>query len=313
MDKWDGYDKERNALNEALLLKALKEIQKRYKATSKEVLSGLSDLFLRLEKNGKLTYADVKRFRDLDRFKMRILAQTGALGDKNKANIIKTLEETYDLSYSHMSYVVENETDILLKNKTPHLPEILAKVKDNPIKGLKLETAVERDRGLIVKGINQGIERGLINGDTYGGIAREIQTHFDSSFRRAVTIAHTETHRVREQAGHDGSMNAMDQGINMIKIWRNMGDQRVRPGRGIGKKDAGNADHRNMEGQTRKEDEMFDLKPSGQTLMPGDSGIAKQDIRCRCYASRRVDSLSAPNPTKQANKTFEDWQKVNKT
>ena len=45
------------------------------------------------------------------------------------------------------------------------------------------------------------------------------------------------------------------------------------------------ADHVIMEGQTVLADEMFVLSDGNETEAPGQSGIAAQDINCRCYAS----------------------------
>lgn len=269
-------------------------------------------MYAKLERDGSLTMADVKRFRDMDRFVSRVVAHSKALSKDNLKAMQKLLEDTYDLSYSYLSHAVQLESDVLLQRATPHLPEILDKVMKNKIYGLKLSPAQERDRKLIVKGINGAVETGLKKGGTYGEIAREIQKEFNSSYKRAVTIAHTETHRVREQATSESAMNAHRQGIIMEKIWRNMGDERVRPGRGIGKAPRkGGADHKRMEGQTRLADEMFDLIPSGQADSPGNSGIASQDIRCRCYASyrvKRIDKQSAQQRADNLESDFKTWK-----
>ncbi|MCM3598700.1 phage head morphogenesis protein [Metabacillus idriensis] len=306
---WEDHDQEKQELTEELLLLSLIDIRKLFESILKEIMFELSNMYIRLERHGELTYHDVKRHRDLDRFQRRVVTQTRQLGKKNREIIERLLEDTYDLSYSYMSYSIETQSDVVLKNATPHLPEILAKVKDNPIKGLKLEPAMERDRAIITSNINKGIERGFKAGETYAGIAKEIQKEFDSSYGRAVKISRTEAHRVREQASHESAMNSHRQGVLMNKTWKNMKDQRVRPGRGIGKKAAkGGADHVNMEGQKRMVDKVFNLKPNGTAQTPGTSGIAGQDINCRCYASYRVERIEKQDKKKAAEKTYKDWK-----
>lgn len=311
----EALEQEKRLLEEALVIAALVEIRKKYVEILKEVMSDLSKMYMKLEKDGELTYADVKRHRDLERFERRVMAQGNVLGKNNKAIMEKLITDTYDLSYSYMSFSIQKETDLLLKNATPHLPEILDKVVKNPVYGLRLTAAQERDRALIVKGINEAVADGLKAGGTYGEIAKEIQTKFDSSYKRAMVIARTETHRVREQASSESAMNAYEQGIIMNKTWKNMGDERVRPKRGIGKGTGGTANHVRMEGQKRMADESFDLIPFGQTDSPGNSGIANQDINCRCYASYRVDRLEGKTPKQAATDTendFKTWKKNNK-
>lgn len=309
---------EKSLANESLVIAALVAIRKKYVEILKAIMGDMSKMYMILEKEGSLSYADAKRHRDLDRFQRRVMVRATELGSSNKQIMDKLLDDSYQLSYSHMSYAIEKETGLMLKNATPHLPEILDKVNKNPIKGLKLTAAQERDRKLIVKGINGAISDGLKAGETYGGIARKIQKEFDSSYKRAVKIAHTETHRVRELANLEAAINSTQQGIIMQGTWRNMADERVRPNRGIGKAangSAGAANHVNMEGQKRIAGETFDLIPNGKTKAPGSSGIAQQDINCRCYISWKVLRLEGKAPkeaAKNTEKNFKEWEK-NKT
>lgn len=270
-------------------------------------MADLSDLYARLEQNGTLTYAEAQRYNDLNRFIQRIYAQTTLLGTSNREIVLKLLEEGYDLSYSYMSYAIEYEAGVLLAGAIPNLPAILQQVWNNPITGLRLEPAQERNRRLLVSDINAAIERGLIDGETYGGIARNIKVAFKSSMERAMVIAHTETHRVKGRAEQDSSMNAHRQGVLMIKIWRNMADEKVREGK--------QANHVNMEGNTVSVDQPFIMKdnPENFGMAPGSiegPNNGSQNINCRCYASRRVDRIQPQVPRQQVDATFDDWYEM---
>jgi hypothetical protein len=283
-------------------LSAMKSIRQQYDGFLKEVLFELSLIYARLEREGTLTYAEINRFNDLQRFIKRVSAQSVLLGSANRDILLDLLENSYDLSYSFMSYAIEMETEIVLAGATPRMTEILAQVYDNPIYGLRLETALQRDRRMIVTGINGAIADGVRAGESYPMIAKRIQSEFDSSFKRALRIAHTETHRVRERASHESAINADRQGVKMIKIWRNMDDEKVR--------DTKKADHVKMEGQTKPETDFFISHLGQQALVPSMFGIAEQDINCRCYASRRVSHIEKQNPEKAIKRTFEDWKKI---
>lgn len=280
------------------------EINKNYEEITAAIMLELSGMFERLEKGETLTFSDVQRFQDLQRFQSRVHAQATLLGKKNLDSIKKILEETYDFSYSYLSYAIETEVEILLNGATPNLAAILKQVWENPIYGLHLEASMERDRQIIVRDINTAIEKGLKKGDTYGGIAKNIREVFASSKRRSMTIARTETHRVRERAGQDSAMNAHRQGVKMIKIWRNMDDERVR--------ETEKADHVQMEGQTVPVDEDFIGVTGARGKAPGSMGRAEEDINCRCYSSRRISHLEKQLPYQAAKATYEDWEKMKK-
>ena len=81
----------------------------------------------------------------------------------------------------------------------------------------------------------------------------------------------------------------------MVKRWRTMKDERVRPQRRRKGKKKGwttkmgrGPNHMLLDGQTVLEDEPFDLKDGHKAMMPGSSGVAGHDINCRCYASRKM-------------------------
>jgi hypothetical protein len=279
---------------------AMKSIRQQYEGFLKDVLFELSLIYARLERNGTLTFPEMNRYNDLQRFIRRVSAQSVLLGSANRDILLDLLENTYDLSYSFMSYAVEMETEIILAGATPRMTEIIAQVYNNPIRGLRLEAALQNDRRMIVTSINGAIADGVKKGETYPMIAKRVQGAFDSSFKRALRIAKTETHRVREVASHESAMNADRQGVKMIKTWKNMDDEKVR--------ETKKANHVQMEGQTRKEEEMFVSKLGYLGAAPSMFNHAADDINCRCYASRRVSHLEAVSPEKAQKRTFEDWK-----
>lgn len=302
MNKWLRYTLDLIKRVLKLEQKAHRKIHENYEVVTANIMNELSKLYEKVDKGQGLKMEDVQRFNDLQRFQSRVVAQSHLLSKKNKRVVHTLLEDTYDLSYSHMSYVVETEARKTLDNATPDLPAILKQVHDNPIYGLHLESSMEKDRQIIVRDINGAIDRGLRAGETYSGIAKRIRKVFDSSVYRSMVIARTETHRVRERAVQESAMNAHRQGIKMEKTWRNMGDERVR--------ETKKADHVEMEGQTVPVDKPFVTSQGYQGMSPGSFMVAEMDIQCRCYSSRRIKGLEQQEPEKAGKATFEDWQKM---
>lgn len=279
---------------------AYQEILKEYEVITKEVLSELAALYEKTGKDGKITYSELYRFNDLQRFQQRILSQVSLLGSKNLQHIKKLLEESYDLSYSRMSYAIEKEAQVLLTGTIANIGNLIAISISNPIYGIRLNNAQKRDSNLINKGINDAINAGIKAGDTYGGIAKRIREVFKGSMKRSLTIARTETHRVRNKAEDDSSMNAHKQGVIMSKTWRNMDDEKVREKK--------KANHVYMEGQTVSVDENFTGIAGAVGPSPGNLGKAEEDINCRCFAQRKVVRIEPQVPRQAVKGTFEDWE-----
>lgn len=283
---------------------AYKKILKEYELMTKEILAELAALYEKTEKDGVLTYAEVNRFSQLQQFERRIVAQVSLLGSNNLNHIMNLLEESYDLSYSHMSYAIEKEAQVLLQGATPYMASLVTISTANPIYGIRLNAAQQRDRQLTVNGINDAINAGIKAGDTYGGIAKRIRAVFDSSIRRSMTIARTETHRVRNRAEQDSSMNAHNQGVKMSKTWRNMDDERVR--------DTKSANHVDMEGVKVMVDELYIMvdHPEHMGLGPGlieGPKSGSQNIQCRCFSQRKIVRIEPQVPKNAVKGTYEDW------
>jgi len=281
----------------------MRELRNEYQAILTEVLGELGQLYAKVDNGEKLDYKDVVRFNDIERLQSRVMAQSVRLGTFHREKMQKLLEDSYDFSYSFMSYVVEMEKQVLLANATPNLPYILMQVYDNPITGLYLPTALESNRKKIVQDINGAIEDGLKQGEAYGSIAKRIQTAFSSSYDRATTIARTEVHRVKERATMESAVNIDKQGIRMGKTWRSMQDERVRHTK--------RADHTHMNGQHIPVEDMFVTITGKQGMTAGNIENSPEDnINCRCIVTYRILRIDKMPEKQQLNKTFEDWQQM---
>ncbi|GAG59054.1 unnamed protein product, partial [marine sediment metagenome] len=92
-------------------------------------------------------------------------------------------------------------------------------------------------------------------------------------------IARTEAHRSQIKGELDNIDHAEEQGIIIQKIWLTALDWRTRD------------DHASMDGQEADKDGNFHFPSGGTTRGPGQSGIAEQDIHCRCDIMEEVDGI----------------------
>lgn len=116
------------------------------------------------------------------------------------------------------------------------------------------------------------IRNGISNGDTYTSIAKNIKTEFGKDIGNTMRIARTEGARVLEDSKYQAFEElANNESIQVFKIWHTMGDEAVRD------------THEAMEGVKVAYDEDFVLPSGARCQYPKGTGVAAEDINCRCY------------------------------
>ena len=208
----------------------------------------------------------------------------------------KMVEDAYTISYEGAVGAVRKAAgDMtvlgrLLQPVSRVNARVLDKAVNNPIAGLTLSETLQRRREDVVWNIKRALTTGAINGDRYESVARRITDVVNGDYVKAHRIARTEAHRVNEAGRYDG-MNEVEKRLKaggadfgLFSTWMTMGDERVRPNRGRGKKPArgSKANHVQMDGVMVPFGEEFDLGVGVKTKAPGNSGDAGNDINCRC-------------------------------
>ena len=276
-----------------------KEIRKLYKSMLTDLQHFISDEYVKLAEDGQLTYEILRGKNEYARFLDEVEKRLNGISPKVSKEIRTTVNEMYKLSYDGMVDAVSKSTssDALraaFKGVKGATPETIKAAVENPIAGLTLSDTLEKNRRDIIYNIKKQIGIGLTAGDRMSTMARRIADSLDGDYKKAVRVARTEVHRVRE-TGHNDCVEEIDQtlqngttSLRMVKIWRTMKDERVRPQQRVKTKHGwktvirGNADHMKMEGQAVLADELFDLGGGLKAKAPGQSGDASNDINCRC-------------------------------
>jgi len=291
--------------------KAVRELQKLYRSLIKDLRKVMGNAFADYAdpETGRLTYADLHR-RGLDaRLLEEVAAHVSSVSSEESRIIRETVEQTYANCYSGMVQAVGKAVDNEeLKEAFSAVeavkPEVLRAAVNNPVHGLTLSDQLEKNRADIVWGIKQAVGVGLSEGDNYTTMAKRIQKELigpdgsGGSYYKAVRIARTEAHRVREEGNLDAAQNLTEKlepaGMTMVKTWHTMKDERVRPNRARKTKSGwkysrgGKYDHQKMEGVQVPINEEFTLPSGAKTQAPGKSGVAGEDINCRCFLSYDV-------------------------
>lgn len=304
---------------------AEKAIRKEFRELLKSLKSYIADVHEQYAADdGSLSYADLQKAGYDARFLEEIESRISVATPKVARELHQLVNDTYELSYKSMVEGVDKVLagagiDDVFSNAVAITPEQIMKVVKNPI----MEVALEKNHRDIVYDIKQAVAVGLMNGDRYATVARKISVALDKEngpYKNAMRIARTEAHRVREAGNMDAAqsvdkeMQGTSTGLRMVKTWRTMKDERVRPqSRRRSKKGGwtskmGNGpNHMKLEGQTVLADEPFDLLDGNKADAPGQSGVAGHDINCRCYVS--YDMMTDEKFFNKTGRHFPGWKK----
>lgn len=293
------------------------KIRTTYQKILKELRHYLADTYSQYAEDDKLTYDILQRHGRYARFLDEVEKKINDLSPETKRLIRSVVEQTYEHTYNGMIEAVKNTANDVVSGLKGCTPTILRRAVENPVSKLTLNDRLEKHRKEIIYDIKQAITVGLVNGDRYSTMANRIKQSLDGSYKKAIRISRTETHRVREAGNLDAAesvqtaLNTGNVPLQMMKVWKTMKDERVRPAKQKGKNKQ--YDHRKMDGVAVKIDEMFTLPSGAKTMAPGQSGVAGEDINCRCYLSYELkhDERTAGPAKTEIQKLDEEFESGN--
>lgn len=256
--------------------KAAEEITRRSKETYKKIKGYLDQAHERYAKKGTLTMDDMRKFNRLKNLEKAIAEAM----EENRILTDKEIEKLLSESAKNALYVCtkaggggRKEKSIRAIKKDIDVAEIL----DETVAGRNWKERTKHLSANAAYDIITEVRKGIDQGDSFHDMAKAIKKKMGEYNGRPITIAKTETHRVIETTKFK-AMESVNKQIPQLKVWRTVSDERVRDS------------HKAMEGQTVKLDEEFTLPSGAKTMYPGQSGIAAEDINCRCF----IEYIDAP-------------------
>lgn len=282
---------------------AEKEIRRLYKSTLKDLKQFIAYEYAEYAEDGKLTYEILQKHGRHARFLEEVEQRMSGLSPEMSKEIKGLVEESYKLSYEGMIEAVkksENSEELAealvgLRGTTPESIQAIVE------KGL-VDDVLKKNWQAHVYEIKRNIAIGLAVGDRLDTVAKRISKAVDTDYKKALVIARTESSRAREAGFCNSAIDINDtlrQGVTQVRMtkrWVTMRDERVRPNirrktkKGWKTYKGTGANHQIMDGVLIEADEMFILSDGHETLAPKQSGIAGQDINCRCKAVYRLMS-----------------------
>lgn len=322
MTNLEKYLYQLRRIEEHRAVKAEKEIRKIYKELLKELIGYLGNIYATYSEGDELNYSALAKAGMDARFLEEVEQRINSVTPKVAKQIQETVEATYAACYDGMVDAVKkagSNRELLQKafeSVSAVTPDVIRANVNNPVSGLTLKDTLEKHRKDIIYDIKKNIGVGLSNGDRFSTMAQRISESVDGDYKKSIRIVRTEAHRVRESGFNDAATSineTLKQGKSsyvMAKTWRTMADERVRPNKAKGKSKKYN--HVKMDGVTIPQDELFRL-PSGATCMcPSKTGVAGEDINCRCYLTYDLVLASELTKVQDGKKTIEEAAQVEK-
>lgn len=156
-----------------------------------------------------------------------------------------------------------------------------------------------------IRWISRDIRQGILQGESAVKVARRIQrSGITKSFNSAMKISRTEILRATGLSGQIAYEEARGFGVDINEIWDATLDNRTRP------------EHATADGEIKDNETGFFSVPWGEVTGPRRSGIASQDIFCRCISVGEVEGYSPElrrvrGEGLQPVQTFKEWAKTN--
>lgn len=295
-----------------------KKIRKLYKQLLEELQNFVGDAYVKYaDANGVLTVAQLQEKAKLAWFLNEIESKCAEYLPEASKVIKDLVEKTYANCYKGMIEAVKKSYDLSELNVRP---EVMKSAIANNLEKLTLPDLLEKNRKEVVYEIKQTINIGLMNGDRYETMTRNLVDKLDISYNKANNIVRTEAHRNTEAGIMDGAIETAKgvegSGLVSVAIWRTMKDERVRPQQRRHTKTGwktklskNGANHIKMEGVTIQVGDKFKLEPNVYAKCPSMSGTARNDCRCRCFLE--YDLLTEEEWAKLPNKQ-ENFKKTTK-
>ena len=269
-----------------------KQIAKEYAGALKEIRATMAEFYAKYP----MTYQEMAKYKRLEKLQAELKVIIFELNKRLEGIAEKGLEDVYTNAYNILGYALENNA-----NFSWAMPPQRAIVEaiNNPIMGQTVTNALRDNRDYMARQINQTITRGLIRGDSYRDMARELRGTMESNLNRnALRIVRTEAHKVQSIAQLDSTEYAESKGVKGKKVWVSTLDSRTRP------------DHQMMDGVEADADGLFTLPDGSRGEAPGLTGEPSQDYGCRCTVIFVIDEMPEVRRTKKGieeYKTYAEW------
>lgn len=288
MNKFKKLDQD----TEKLIKATAKAMDKKTDQTATKIKRALDEAFTNWAKDGLLTSDEMRKYRrasKLDKAITDIIKDGRSITDDE----IKKLTQAAAKETVHICLMNKKKIRVRAIKRRIDLDEII----NDTVAGRHWKERTQHISANLTYDILSQVKKGIANGEPYHQMAKSIDRVMGAYKGRPEVIARTETHRIIEHTKHQ-AMTEVNKEIKQYKIWHSVGDERVRDS------------HAQMDGQKVPIDQPFIFPSGAQAMYPGGSGVAGEDINCRCFVEY-VDEVDINEENEdQADEVVEKTEKT---
>lgn len=252
-----------------------KSLRTAYRTLIRDMQRVISDVYTKIGDDADTMLANLNKYSRKDNVEGQLAYLINEFSKKKYKGMYNHLRDQLLFAYQFY-YTGLTEVSGASYKLTPLKTEWVASMIENEISGLTLKETLQKQRQNIIYQIKSKLIQGINQGYSYGKMANEIKEVVNGDYKKAITTARTEVHRVQVEGTLKSAQEGEKHGIKQMKTWLNMKDERSRK------------NHRHLHGVTLELDEYFDLGHGKKTLAPGKSNYAEEDINCRCILRYRI-------------------------
>jgi len=284
-----------------------KEVISHFKTALEEIKKQIARMYEKFGEN--VDFADMASYNRLTNLEKQIAQILKELTGKTHYTMTNRFKDLFKEKYYYSGYSLETSVKVKLGFGLLDANKVKASLI-NPLDRISWPERLKLHTQTLLNQIKTEITQGLIQGRGYVKTARILTKKAGITAGKAVRIVRTESHRIQNAARiaafDDSEAAAQRLGITFERVWIATTDGKTR------------SDHGALDGVAA---EMIDGSyqwtfPNGiKTRGPGLSGVAEQDINCRCGTIGRVAGLQGKfrkdNISKQLipNQSYEEWSK----
>jgi SPP1 gp7 family putative phage head morphogenesis protein len=243
---------------------------KNYQYSLKEIRAKLS----KLAEQGVLTQVEITKYNRLHKLEKEIGEETATLTGKNASNLRKGIGDVFEDQYYRTGFAVEKEAQALLGFGKLDREAVKAAI-ENPLDNIGFLERNRENATRLRRQLREQLGQGLTQGEGYEKIARRLKERMDVGASEAIRIAQTECHRSQSQGRLKGFEQAEKAGVQARRVWVATLDGRTRDS------------HAAMDGKYANDEGMFEIA-GVEARGPGLTGIASEDINCRCVVRMEI-------------------------
>lgn len=268
----EGYLRRLNEESDKRLGSYEKTLRRAYMSLLKDMNHVISNTYAKLDDDDLI--GSLQKYHRKDNVEQTLTSLINEFSKAKYKGMYDQLREqllfAYQYYYTGLTEVSGRKYKLL-----PLKKEWLTATIENEIAGLSLKETLQRDRQNIIYSLKSNLIQGVNRGESFSTMAKRMQKVVNNDYQKAVRIARTETHRVKEAGTYESALKGEKAGIKQMKTWNSSNDGRTRK------------EHRKLDGKTIPMDEYFRVG-SAKALKPGDTGRAEHDINCRCWLSYEI-------------------------